>query len=99
MAIAVNTETPFGQDAQTAKAWGAEFVEVIAGSVALTTLETSSAFAHGMATTPDFVIATATAVGAISSWVTAAITATTVTLSTGNTLESKVISYVVGDLA
>lgn len=89
----------FTQKAQTARQFGAEFNEIFAGSVALTTLQTVGALAHGLSTTPDFVIATATAVGAISSWVTAAVTATTVTLSTGNTLESKVISVIAGDLA
>ena len=87
------------QKAQTARQFGAEFNEIMATAVALTTLQTTSAFAHGLSTTPDFVIATATAVGAISSWVTAAVTATTVTVSTGNTLESKVISVVAADLA
>jgi len=96
---ASNTGSPFGQPAQTAKQLGSEFNEVFAGSVALTTIQTVGAVAHGLSTTPDFVIATATATGAISSWVTAAVTATTVTVSTANTLESKVISILAGDLA
>jgi len=93
-----DTKSGFSQAAMSARMLGAEFNEVFAGSIALTTLQTVGALAHGLSTTPDFVIATATAVGAISSWVTAAVTATTVTLSTGNTLESKVISVIAGDL-
>jgi len=96
---ATNTQSPFGQNAQTAKQFGAKFSEIYAGKIALTTIQTVGALAHGLSATPDFVVATATAVGAISSWVTAAVTGTTVTLSTGNTLESKVISVVAGVLA
>ena len=96
---ASNSGSNYTQPAQTARQWGSEFNEIFAGSVSLTTIQTTASVAHGLSTTPDFVVATATAVGAISSWVTAAVTATTVTVSTGNTLESKVISIIAGDLA
>jgi hypothetical protein len=97
----VNSGSTHTQAAQNAKALGGFFNSsgLFAGSVTLTTIQTTASVAHGLSTTPDFVIATATAVGAISSWVTAAVTATTVTVSTGNTLESKVISILAGDLA
>jgi hypothetical protein len=96
---ASNSGSNYTQPAQTAKQWGSEFNEIFAGTVTLTTIQTTASVAHGLSTTPDFVTTGIIATGAISSWVTAAVTGTTVTVSTGNTLESKVISIIAGDLA
>lgn len=94
-----NTGSVFTQGSQTAKQFGSEFNEIFAGSVALTTSQTVAEIAHGLSTTPDFVVAGITSTGEISSWVTAAVTATTVTVSTGNSLASKVINIIAADLA
>lgn len=96
---ASNSGSPFTQASQTAKQFGAEFNEVAAGTVALTTIQTVAEFAHGLSTTPDFVMTGFVGAGGISSWVTAAVDATTVTVSTGNTTNSKTISIFAGDLA
>lgn len=97
MAVA-DANSPFSQRSQTARQLGSEFNEMFAGAVSLTTIQTVASVAHGLSTTPDFVVTGITATGAISSWVTVAVTATTITVSTGNTLESKVISILAGDL-
>lgn len=94
-----DAKSSWSQAAQTARQFGSEFNEVFAGTVALTTIQTVAEIAHGLSTTPDFVVAGITSAGAISSWVTAAVSATTVTVSTGNTTTSKVINIIAGDLA
>ena len=99
-----NSGSPFTQASQNAKALAAEFSSAGIGvtAVALTTLQTVSAFAHGLGSAPDFVIATVgAAVPAVDgdnfvSWVA---TATTITLSTGNTESDKTIAVMYGDLA
>lgn len=98
---ASSAKSGFSQDAQTARQFGAEFNEIQAGVVALTTLQTVATVAHGLSTTPDW--AQATVVGGaagVSSYAVVEFTsATTITLSTGNTTGSKSIAWQAGDLA
>lgn len=94
-----DAKSSWSQAAQTARQFGAEFNEIFASVVALTTVQTVAAVAHGLSTTPDFVVTGFIGAGGISSWVTAEVTATTVTVSTGNTTNSKNISIIAADLA
>lgn len=96
-----NALSGFSQASQNVRDIGALFNSsgMFAAKLSLTTIQTVASVAHGLASTPDFVLTGITAVGAISSWVTVAVTATTITVSTANTLESKVISVLAGDLS